>query len=118
VNRFIIFILLVFLSACTGLSTNSTRLNVGSTKEDVRKAMGNPLRQSSQEDVVAWQYGAKAGLGYCEYKVFFFLNGKVMDTDWYYHESIAGCTAGLQNVDWGPVLEKARAMEKEQAQAS
>jgi hypothetical protein len=117
VNRVILFILLGFLSACTGLDSKSSQLDVGSTKEEVRKSLGNPLSQSTQDGVLAWQYGARIALGYCDYKEFFFLHDKVIHINQYYHSSMAGCQVGLQKIDWGPILSKAKALDGAQPQS-
>jgi hypothetical protein len=110
VNRIIIFMLLGFLSACTGLDLDSTKIDIGSTKDEVLKTLGNPLEQSTEGGVLAWQYGARVAFGYCEYKEFYFLGDKVIDTHQYYHSSMAGCRIGLQKIDWAPVLTKAQAL--------
>lgn len=107
-NRVVIIILLGLLSACTGLTSQSSGLDVGSTKEEVLKALGNPLEQSNEGAVIAWQYGARVALGYCEYKDFFFSGNKVIHINQYYNSSVAGCLAGMREIDWGPVLSKAR----------
>jgi len=96
VNRVIIIILLGLLSACTGVTSQSLGLDVGSNKEEVLKTLGNPLEQSTVGGVMAWQYGARVALGYCEYKDFFFSGNKVILINQYYHSSMAGCLAGLQ----------------------
>jgi hypothetical protein len=110
VNRVILFILLGVLSACTGLDRQSSQLDVGSTKEEVLKSLGNPLEQSTEGGVIAYQYGARVALGYCDYKEYYFLNDKVIYINQYYHSSVAGCRVGLQKIDWTPVLTKAKAM--------
>ncbi len=117
-NRIIVFLLLGFLSACSGLDSKSSQLDVGSTKADVLKSMGSPLSQSTQDGVQAWQYGAKVGLGYCEYKDIYFVGNKVIDIGEYYHQSLGGCIAGLQDIDWGPVLAKAKALPQESKQTT
>ena len=117
-NRVIIVILLVILSACTGLDRETFQLDVGSTKDEVLKALGNPLEQSTESGVIAWQYGARVALGYCEYKEFYFLGDKVIHVNEYFHSSLAGCLSGLQRIDWTPVLIKVKALEEAPPQAS
>jgi hypothetical protein len=107
-KHFIVIVSLVFLGACTGLDSTSSGLDIGSTKDEVLKAMGNPLEQSTQGGVIAWQYGARVALGYCEYKEIYFLGDKVIHINQYYHSSMAGCMTGLQQIDWAPVLSKAK----------
>ncbi len=117
-NRIIIFILLGSLSACTGLGRQSSALGIGSTKEEVLKMLGNPLNQSTQGGVLAWQYGARVALGYCDYKEFYFWGDKVIHINQYYHSSLAGCQVGLQQIDWGPILTQAKALDGAHPQTS
>jgi hypothetical protein len=117
VKHFVIFILLGCLSACTGLDRQSFQLDIGSTKEEVLKILGNPLNQSTKNGVLAWQYGDKIALGYCDYKDYYFLNNQVIYINQYVHSSLAGCKVGLQKIDWDPILAKADALSKEHSQA-
>jgi SmpA / OmlA family len=118
VKLFIIVILLGFLSACVGLESKSLQLEVGSSKEDILKIMGTPAYQATQDGVIAWRYAARVGFGYCDYREFYILRDKVIHINQYYHSSLAGCTVGLQKIDWGPVLAKADELKREHPQES
>lgn len=118
VKYLIVLLLLGFLSACTGLDRESFQLDIGSTKDEVLKTLGNPLEQSTQGGVLAWQYGARVALGYCEYKEIYFLGDKVIHINQYYHSSLAGCIVGLQKIDWAPVLTKVNGLDGAHPQES
>ena len=115
-TRFIIVMLLGFLSACSGLERKSFQLDVGSSKEDVLKIMGTPQYPETRDGVIAWRYGSRADLGYCDYREFFIFRDTVIHTNQYYHSSIAGCTVGLQKIDWPPILAKVNELKREQPQ--
>jgi hypothetical protein len=106
VKRLIVFVLLGFLSACSGLTTKSSELDVGSSQDDVLRIMGTAPYPSTQDGVTAWVYAARVALGYCDYREFFLYKGKVIHINQYYHSSIAGCTVGLQKIDWATALAK------------
>jgi hypothetical protein len=113
VKHFIIFILLGVLSACSGLESKSSQLDIGSSKDDVLKIMGTPAYPVTQDGVIAWRYAARIRFGYCDYREFYFFRDKVIHMNQYYHSSMAGCTAGLQKIDWGPVLAKVDELNRE-----
>ena len=113
-KQFIILLLLSVLSACSGLETKSFLVEVGSSKADVLNIMGTSLYTDSKDDVIAWRYASKVGLGYCDYREIFIFSDKVVHINQYYHASIAGCFTGLQKIDWGPILVKVDALNRQE----
>lgn len=117
-KHFVIIILLGFLSACSGLESKSSKLDIGSSKADVLKIMGTPAYPITQDGVIAWRYAARLDFGYCDYREFYIFRDKVIYINQYYHSSVAGCTVGLQKIDWGPILAKVDALKSEHPQES
>lgn len=117
-KHFVIFMLLGFLGACSGLETKSSQLDIGSSKEDVLKIMGTSSYPYTEGGVIAWRYASRVGFGYCDYREFYIFQDKVIQMNQYYHSSLAGCRVGLQKIDWGPILAKAKALQRGNPQAS
>ena len=113
-KHFIVLMLLGLLSACSGLESKSSQLEIGSSKEDVFRIMGTPAYPDARDEIIAWRYAAKADFGYCDYREFYMFRDKVIYINQYYHASIAGCTVGLQKIDWEPVLVKAEELKQDQ----
>jgi hypothetical protein len=116
VKYFIIFTLLAFLSACSGLESKSSQIEIGSSKADVLRIMGTSPYPDTQDEVIAWRYAARVDFGYCDYREFFIFRDKVIHINQYYHSSVAGCTVGLQKVDWGPVMTSVEELKSEHLQ--
>ena len=110
---FAVFMLLGLLSACSGLDSKSSQLEIGSSKADVLRIMGTSPYPDSHNDILAWRYAARVGLGYCDYKEIYIYRDRVIHINQYYHASVAGCTVGLQKIDWGPVVTKVDELEGE-----
>jgi hypothetical protein len=109
-------VLLTLLSACSGLEVKSSKLEIGSSKAEVLQVMGAPNYPDLRDGVIAWRYGARADFGYCDYREFFIFKDKVIEMNQYYHSSVAGCTVGLQKIDWDPILAKAAELRGAQPQ--
>jgi hypothetical protein len=116
VKPFIILLLLALLSACSGMGTKAFLVEVGSSKEDVLKVMGNSPYPDSKDGVIAWRYGSKVGLRYCDYREIFIFRDKVIHINQYYHASVAGCFTGLQKIDWGPILLKVDELNRQESE--
>ena len=110
----ILIVFLAFLGACSGLESKSLQLGIGSSKEEVLEVMGPPAFPDRRDGVVALRYAARIKMGYCDYREFFIFQDRVIEMNQYYHASVAGCTVGLQKIDWDPVLAKAAELKKEQ----
>ena len=89
-------------------------MEVGSSKADVLSIMGNSPYRDSKDGVIAWRYGSKVALGYCDYREIFIFRDKVIHMNQYYHASIAGCFTGLQKIDWGPILVKVDELDRQE----
>tara|TARA_R110002072_G_scaffold302958_1_gene490386 strand:- start:22185 stop:22544 length:360 start_codon:yes stop_codon:yes gene_type:complete len=66
--------------------------------------MGAAPYQFTHENVDAWRYAVVAGFGYCDYREFYIYRDTLVYKNEYHRASIAGCTAGLKNIDWNQIL--------------
>ena len=54
------------------------------------------------------EYAVIGGFGFCDYREFYLYRDVLIYKNEYNRASIAGCTAGLKNIDWDIVLTVAR----------
>jgi hypothetical protein len=97
---------LIFLSSCSSLEKKASQLEIGSSINDVAKIMGPAPYTYTHQNIDAWRYAVVAGFGYCDYREFYIYRSVVIYMNEYYHASIAGCTAGLQGIEWEPIFAK------------
>jgi len=95
----------VSLSACGGLETKSSLVNVGDGKEAVLTTMGPPDDRQLRGDQEAWQYcQTGAGFGYHDYRVVWFSAGRVSGVTSYKATGVEAvgksCMAAMRQVDW------------------
>lgn len=104
---FLIFFLAI-LASCSSLEEKASKLKVGSTKNDVFDVMGAPPYKYEFEGIHAWRYAVVRYMGVCDYREFYIYRDTVIYTNDYLNSSIAGCTVGLKDIDWEPLLAKAK----------
>jgi len=92
------------LAACSSLETEYEKLPIGASRLDVSRVMGAPPYNFSHENVDAWRYAVVAGFGYCDYREFYIYRDTLILKNEYRRASIAGCTAGLPDIEWEPVF--------------
>jgi|GEM_PF-3119880 len=106
-------IVLTLLSACGSLEQKYAALSIGSTRSEVTRTMGGPPYSFTYENVDAWRYAVIAGFGYCDYREFYIYRDVLIYKNEYRRASIAGCTVGLKNITWGPIIALAEEYDKE-----
>jgi hypothetical protein len=104
---------LIYLSSCSSLEKKASQLEIGSSINDVAKIMGPAPYNYTHQNVDVWRYAVVAGLGYCDYREFYIYKDVVIYKNEYHYASIAGCTAGLQNIEWEPVFAKVDGYDRE-----
>ena len=103
-KRTYLFFLIVFLTSCSGLEKQAIQLEVGDSRSEVAKIMGPAPYKFTHENVDAWRYAVIGGFGYCDYREFYIYRDILIYKNEYHHASIAGCTAGLKNITWEPII--------------
>lgn len=103
-NKIYVPLIFLCLSACSSLENKSSSLQVGAPRSEVARSMGAPPYKFTHENVDAWRYAVVAGFGYCDYREFYIYKDVLIYKNEYHRASIAGCTAGLRNIDWEPVF--------------
>lgn len=90
------------VAACVGLQTKASMINVGDDKAAVLKALGNPVDSQMQGRAEAWQFcQTGAGFGYHDYRVVWFLDGKVVGLNSYKDDTPGrSCQAAIREVRW------------------
>jgi len=104
----ILLLLITVLSSCGSLETKFAELQLGATRSDVARVMGPAPYKFTHEKVDAWRYAVIAGFGYCDYREFYIYRDSLIYKNVYHRASIAGCTAGLKDIDWKPVFAAVR----------
>lgn len=97
-------ILVIFLASCSSLEQKYQKLEVGASRADVSRIMGPAPYKFTYEGVDAWRYAVIGGFGYCDYREFYIYRDVLIYKNEYNRASIAGCTVGLKNIDWEPIL--------------
>lgn len=111
-KQFSYIFLLVFLTACSSLEQNSSQLDIGSSKKDILQAMGPPPYQYTYEDIFAWRYSDIATIGVCQYVEIYIYRDKIIQIDGYNNGSYNGCEIGMRDIDWEPILAKAKEYDR------
>jgi hypothetical protein len=94
---------LVLLAAgCGSLEKKAALIDVGASKADVTTAMGAPDDRQAQGNLEAWQYcKTGAGLGYHDYRVIWFRDGRVSGFNSYKSSRPASsCKSDIRPVRW------------------
>jgi len=101
-NKTIVIIAVLLLSACGSLEKKSILVSNGDTKADVIKVMGTPDDRQLKASNEAWQYcQTGAGFGYHDYRVFWFYNGKVTGINSYKSSRPASsCMTDIKRINW------------------
>lgn len=90
------------VTACGGLQTKASMINIGDDKAAVRRALGEPVDSQMQGRAEAWQFcQTGAGFGYHDYRIVWFLDGHVIGLN-SYKDNTAGssCKAAVREVRW------------------
>jgi hypothetical protein len=105
--------IVTLLSACGSLGQKYDKLNLGSTRSEVAQTMGAAPYSFTYENVDAWRYAVIAGFGYCDYREFYIYRDVLIYKNEYRRASIAGCTVGLKDITWEPILAVAQEYDEE-----
>ena len=96
----LVLIALCFVAGCATLKDASLNISPGDSKDRVLAAMGPPEDRQFQGRQEAWQYGAIATIGICEYTTIWFNAGVVTGLNSYRNKSMTGCRAGMKSIQW------------------
>ncbi len=92
----------LMVAACGGLQKKAAMVNTGDDKPAVIAALGDPQDTQMQGRAEAWQYcQTGAGFGYHDYRVIWFLDGRVVGVNSYKDDTPGrSCKAALREVRW------------------
>jgi len=95
-------LILLILVSCGTLQKKAALVNFGATKEKVLNIMGPPDDRQFKGKNEAWQYcQTGAGLGYHDYRIFWFYDGKVTGINSYKSTRPgSSCVTDIKPINW------------------
>ena len=93
----------LFLVACGSLEKKSALIGIGDDKEHVLKILGQSGDRQFKGSNEAWQYcqSTGAGVGYHDYRIIWFDNGKVTGISSYKsNRAGSSCMTEIRSVRW------------------
>lgn len=94
--------ILFIIVSCGTLEKKAILINLGDSKDQVLKIMGTPDDRQLKGKNEAWQYcQTGAGLGYHDYRIIWFYDGKVTGINSYKSSRPASsCVTDIRQINW------------------